>query len=81
MAGETCCKYLKHVYSVGIQSISNIKWEYHNIVILCTFFVFQFLETMTDLILKGIQEAEKGIEKDTENKLYEEVSILFKANF
>ena len=36
---------------------------------------------MTDLILKGIQEAEKGIEKDTENKLYEEVSILFKANF
>ncbi|XP_071491690.1 putative pyridoxal-dependent decarboxylase domain-containing protein 2 [Diadema antillarum] len=32
----------------------------------------QFLETMSELVLKGIQEAEKALEKENENKLMEE---------
>ncbi|XP_072030230.1 putative pyridoxal-dependent decarboxylase domain-containing protein 2 isoform X3 [Amphiura filiformis] len=32
----------------------------------------KFLETMTDLVLKGIEEAQKELEKENENKLIEE---------
>ena len=33
---------------------------------------------MTDLVLKGIEEAEKELEKENENKLIEEVRNLYK---
>ena len=42
-------------------------------------FVFQYLESMSEMIMKGIEEANKDLKVEQDHKLVEEVRISFET--
>lgn len=75
------CKLWKHLVFVK-HHVSYYFVAYHpslQSIVAETFYILlslcfnQFLESMSEIIRKGIEEAERALEKENENKLLEEV--------